>query len=203
MKQKIIILLSIVFLSGCSPFNSDTGLPEGWLPVKDKIKSYFPVNENDVITYISENNETLSFICYEYSYYHHPYSQKGKGQQRGIHHEECSCSAEFECTSNSNINLGYHMSIEINRTRLITGYGSNINGAYGGSLYKKFENDYQKDKGLGYPMYPNEVLEYLTDTIELRQQDTDKLTGILVSDVGLAWFTDGDGVKWYLQEVSK
>ena len=202
MKQKVIFLLSIVFLSGCNPLNPDTKLPYGWLPMpEDKIKSYFPIKENDTITYVSENNETLSFECCVYGYNYHPYWQKGQG----IYYDDCGCGVRLLCISSSSGSLNYLLDVMGNRTRLNSSYVFNdiIDGklaGIAGIFDKEFETDHKKDKGMGYPKYPNEFIEYLMDTIELRKRDTEELTGILVSGKGLAWFTDHEGVKWYLQE---
>jgi len=202
MKRFFIALSIIVLAFGCE--RSD--FPDGWLPMpEERIKSYFPIKETDTVTYISENNETLSYRCYVYAYNYHPYWQKGKGQQRGIHYDNLSCGVSLQCISNPNKYLDYSLDILLNRIRLCVYYGfkDNINGdevRNGGGLDKGFETDHKKDKGMGYPKYPNEFIEYLTDTIELRNRDTEELTGILVSGKGLAWFTDHEGVKWYLQE---
>ena len=206
MKQNIFILFSIVFLSGCNPLNPDTQLPYGWLPMpEEKIKSYFPIKENDTVTYISENNETLSFECCVYSYGYSPYWQKREGKNKGLHTDGCSCMVRLQRIFSSSGSLNYFLGVMDNRTRLNISYifndiiDGNLCGIVG-IFDKEFETDHKKDKGMGYPKYPNEFIEYLTDTIELRKRDTEELTGILVSGKGLAWFTDHEGVKWYLQE---
>ena len=193
MKHRILILFSVVLLSGCNPLNPDTGLPYGWLPIpKERIKSYFP-QKNDTVTYISENNETLSYRCYISGYRYHPYGEK----DTKIPDEDFFYDNGLECTSDASKRLDCNLLIGCNRTYLY------ITGSYPGNwgvFEKRFENDYKKDQGAGYPKYPNEFIEYLTDTIEFINRDTDELTGILVSGKGLAWFTDHEGVKWYLQK---
>jgi hypothetical protein len=212
MKKIFIISGMMLALFGCTHTPNNDCLPDGWLPMpQEKIKSYFLINENDVVTYISENNETVSFRCYTTLYDYYPYCEFGNeeetpetGPSLGLPCESCRDFIRMECTSNSN-KLDFSLDIYENRSRLVVAYsigyntGNTVLGTYG-LLEKWFENDNKKDRGMGYAKYPNEFMEYLTDTIELRYRESNELMGILVSGVGLAWFTDYNGVKWYLQE---
>ncbi|MDR1544743.1 MAG: hypothetical protein LBS50_10150 [Prevotellaceae bacterium] len=206
--KKLFIILIGGLLFACKPVNPNQScLPEGWSPMpEEKIKSFFQNNENDIVTYISENGETLSFKCELPSYNYHSYCENEIGEEdpeagesKFLHYEEHSSYITFKCSSNS-ARLSYSLAVWANRTRLTIHYSYRIgdNDNYG-VLEREFKKDDSKDKGMGYPKNPNEFIPFLTDTIELRRIDTNELTGILVSGKGLAWFKDHEGVKWTLQ----
>lgn len=70
-----------------------------------------------------------------------------------------------------------------------------------GVINSMLEIDDAKGQGLGWPLYPNQFMDYLTDTIELKNVNNKNETyGILVAGKGLVWFTSQNGVKWHLQE---
>ena len=200
--------------TGCKPELS-TGLPDGWLPMpEEQIKSYFPVKEGDTVTYISEENETILFYCYRkcYNYYPYynpePYDDGQNGEISGyLPCDDAIASLDFKSTTENSrgkiMIMWYGIHITGNRTILhIPGVTSEAGTNYGrGILYLEFENDPKKDKGMGWPKYPNEFMQYLTDEIELPDWDREgNIAAVLKSGKGLIWFTDYTGVKWYLQE---
>ena len=202
--------MALIF-TGCKP-QLNTGLPDGWLPMpEEQIKSYFPVKEGDTVVYISENSETMSFHCYGKSYNYHPYYYKPdddgeNGEISGfVPYDECKASVDFTSTSENSrgntMSLSCTVKIYANRLMLIISGGTvEADTNYGGGVIRlEFENDDSKDRGMGYPKYPNEFMQYLTDEIQLPDSNGNT-AAVLKSGKGLIWFTDYTGVKWYLQE---
>jgi hypothetical protein len=207
MKNLVYIAVTACFFASCNKprINPDTRLPEGWLPMpQEQIKSYFPVNEGETITYVSENNETATFTCYLKTYDYHPYytEYKDDGKNGGISkyvpYDDCRASIDFK-SEEIPYRLGYYIDVIANRTMLDIGGGFYGYSGSGGRIDLWFENDNSKNRGMGWPKYPNEFMQYLTDEIEFPNRDGN-IAAVLKSGKGLIWFLDYAGVKWTLQE---
>ena len=202
----------LVMLISCEP-QIINGLPKGWLEMpKELIQSYF--FRGNSITYISENNDIKTFEN-EFNYHYEPYDmstydvvwEDGEEEPdipKNVPHEELNISNDLKGVNIDNY-LKVYLLIWNNRTKLTILYqfsneriSGSIDDYSGGNYVVDFENNPKKDEGMGYPKKPNEVFEHLTDTINLTYDG--KLMGQLVAGKGLIWFTDDNGIKWYLKE---
>jgi len=212
MKRLIYVAVMALIFMGCKPpVNPANRLPDGWLPMpEEQIKSYIPVNEGDVVTYISENNETMLFRCCTKTYRYHPYyaEYEDDGQNGNISgyapYDEVNAGLDFISTSENSRGNKMIMEVSINiygnRTLLdIIGGVAEADIGSGGAIRLEFENDPKKSQGMGWPKYPNEFMQYLTDEIQLPDKNGN-IAAVLKAGKGLIWFTDYTGVKWYLQE---
>ena len=203
MKKSILFAGIVLCLISCKP-QTINGLPEGWLEIpKELIKSYF--FHGNSITYISENSDIKTFEN-EFSYYYMPYDmstykvewEEGENEPDISEGVPCELLSVRNNLKNVSINdyLDIFLDIDLNRTKLFIAY--KLVQGFGGIYEVRFENDPKKNQGMGYPKNPNEFLEHLTDTINLTYDE--KLMGQLVAGKGLIWFTDANGIKWYLKE---
>lgn len=194
MKKKIFLTLGfIVLVLGCVKkvlVDNNTGLPLGWQPMPiEKIKKYFTVATSETVTYVSENGISRQYKCvgFDFDYFNNLgecYSACSKCSQYELFHIGSSFN------SKTGEKLKYSINTGVNRINLKIGYNNN-------TLEKEFEQDNSK----GWAKNPNELINYLKDTIEIPSRNNpQKIMGILVAGKGLVWFTDADGIKWTLKE---
>lgn len=217
MKTKIVFLLATsLMIFGCNhnniPNDPETCLPEGWLPMpQGKIMSYIPARNNSTVIYVSENGDTMTFKGNHYAFdYDNAFCDDFSADEgdinKGIPYELMRSSIRLYQENGKKEHL--EMSISINqRTIMIVAYDyyyTDVNGNYCsvvGWINMMLENDSSKDQGLGWPKYPNQFMDYLTDTIELKNMNNPNETyGMLVAGKGLVWFTGANGLKWYLHD---
>lgn len=218
MKYKVLFLYALLFaLMGCShnaprpDVNPETCLPEGWQPMpQDRVKAYIPFNDGDKALYISDNGDSLVLMFDHYQFvYRNTFCDIIRPGSEALPYESIGVSIMFS-NRDEKINgyISFYMCQRVFLAAFFHFTDSDVAGDSDGiaaDFREELANDESLDQGAGWPRYPNEFVEHLTDTIVLKNgynptgPETETYA-LLVSGRGIIWFVDSNGVKWHLQD---
>ncbi len=172
----------------------------------DKIKSYIPFNDGQKALYVSETGDSLDLIFDHYQFvYDNTFCDNIPPGSEAIPYESVSLSIMF---SNRNEKVSGYMGLRVRQRVVLETWfkfkDADVSGDSDGisaKFWKELENDDSQDQGADCPRYPNEFMDYLTDTIVLTNGYNEAETyALLVAGRGIVWFVGDNGVKWYLQD---
>ncbi|MDR0830888.1 MAG: hypothetical protein LBN95_12395 [Prevotellaceae bacterium] len=211
MKNLVLLIIICLCFTACNqpPSGQYTNLPAGWDTVPEQlIKSYFPADSGENITYVSENGKSITFNVYDKRYNYSPCivfeatgGENNETQEfRFPESIEVSIRSDTKESSSTTLHMGLHI---INRTTLVVGGGCDYQKD-GNNKYAICRYDVQLETkpNSDMPKEPNKIFEYLTDSLYLTNFLKPELgvNFLMVRNVGVVWFIDDEGVKWTLQE---
>ncbi len=179
-----------VFFAICSLFLIITGCKYNCPGFDEKLLSWMPYEENDTITYISQQNDTITFQINKYSV-SNSYETTRKNR------DYCASDASFYTIDNEGkvCGVGTWISMDNNKTNINVSVNINNNK---GEIDKTVKNitDAVETLSINGKQY-DEVLIFEQDTIK---QDDEIWKIILANNYGIIQFYDRvTGYIWTLQ----
>ena len=159
----------------------------------ERFESYFPYSRGETIKFVSENFDTIVIdidaynIANEFQVCKENIKEQFWGEIVDYYIFDFVTYSPDRykfCTWGHSTNR-HHIS-----------FGAEI--GYGLNVGVSFEKEFPYDENY-MPYDENEVFTYLIDTITLKNSTVGN-TAYIVSGKGLVYFTDNNGIKWYLKE---